>query len=54
MIDKDSISYYDGKEAIGIDVVKQSGSNTVQVADNVKKQLETIKGHLPKGITINC
>jgi Cation/multidrug efflux pump len=51
--DKDSISYYDGKEAIGIDIVKQSGSNTVQVSDNVKKQLELIKGLLPKGINID-
>lgn len=48
-----SISYYDGKEAIGIDVVKQSGSNTVLVSDNVKKQLELIKGVLPQGITID-
>ncbi|WP_407309744.1 efflux RND transporter permease subunit [Desulfosporosinus sp. SB140] len=51
--DKDSISYYDGQEAIGIDIVKQSGSNTVQVSDNIKKQLEVLKGLLPKVITIN-
>lgn len=51
--DKDSISYYDGKEAIGIDIVKQSGSNTVLVSDNVKKGLELIKGALPQGITID-
>ena len=50
--DPDSISYYDGKEAIGIDISKQSGSNTVLVADNVKKQLELIKGFLPPGIDI--
>ncbi|HWQ40717.1 MAG TPA: efflux RND transporter permease subunit, partial [Desulfosporosinus sp.] len=51
--DKESISYYDGKEALGIDIVKQSGSNTVLVADNVKKQLELIEGVLPQGITID-
>ncbi|KJR47680.1 RND multidrug efflux transporter [Desulfosporosinus sp. I2] len=51
--DRDSISYYDGKEAIGVDIVKQSGSNTVLVSDNVKKQLELIKGVLPQGITID-
>ncbi|EGW39578.1 efflux RND transporter permease subunit [Desulfosporosinus sp. OT] len=50
--DPDSISYYDGKEAIGIDIIKQSGSNTVSVADNVKKQLDIIKGVLPAGIDI--
>lgn len=51
--EKDSISYYDGKEAIGVDIVKQSGSNTVLVSDNAKKQLEFIKGTLPPGITID-
>ncbi|KGK87436.1 acriflavin resistance protein [Desulfosporosinus sp. HMP52] len=51
--DKDSISYYDGKEAIGVDIIKQSGSNTVLVSDNVKKQLDLIKGTLPKGITVD-
>ncbi|AFM39883.1 cation/multidrug efflux pump [Desulfosporosinus acidiphilus SJ4] len=51
--DMKSISYYDGKEAIGIDVVKQSGANTVQVADNVKQRLELIKGLLPKGLHID-
>jgi len=50
--DQDSISYYDGKEAIGIDIIKQSGSNTVSVADNVKNQLNLIKGALPAGIDI--
>jgi len=50
--DPDSISYYDGKEAIGIDISKQSGSNTVRVADDVKEQLELIKGFLPPGIEI--
>ncbi|AFQ43340.1 efflux RND transporter permease subunit [Desulfosporosinus meridiei] len=51
--DMDSISYYDGKEAIGVDIIKQSGSNTVLVSDNVKKQLDFIKGTLPKGITVD-
>lgn len=49
---KDSISYYDGQEAIGMDIIKQSGSNTVLVADNVKKQLEFLEGMLPQGINI--
>ncbi|AET68398.1 cation/multidrug efflux pump [Desulfosporosinus orientis DSM 765] len=51
--DKDSISYYDGKEAIGIDIIKQSGSNTVLVSDNVKKQLDFIKANLPQGMSID-
>ncbi|CQR73102.1 Multidrug resistance protein MdtB [Sporomusa ovata DSM 2662] len=38
--------------ALGLDVMKQSGSNTVQVVDNVKKQLESIKKELPPGIDL--
>ena len=44
-----SLSFYQGKQAIGIDIVKQSGSNTVEVADGVKKEIEKIT----KNITIN-
>ncbi len=50
--DRDSLSYYNGKEAIGINVVKQSGSNTVQVADDIKKEVVNIQASLPKGINI--
>lgn len=51
--DKDSLSFYQGKQAIGIDIVKQSGSNTVEVADGVKKEIEKIKTSLPKGVSID-
>ncbi|MCT8975286.1 efflux RND transporter permease subunit [Clostridium sp. CX1] len=50
--EKNSLSFYNGKEAIGIDVVKQSNSNTVQVAEDVKKEIETIKKSLPSGVRI--
>lgn len=49
----DSLSYYNGKKAIGIDVLKQSGSNTVQVADDVKNSIASINKTLPSGVTIN-
>jgi HAE1 family hydrophobic/amphiphilic exporter-1 len=40
----DTISYarLNGSDAIILDVLKQSGSNTVSVADNVKSQLERV------------
>ena len=31
--DNDSVSYYNGKACIGIDITKQSGTNTVKVTD---------------------
>lgn len=51
--DMDSISLYNGQNAVGIDVVKQSGANTVEVAEDIKKEIENIKKTLPEGITIN-
>ncbi|EHI98171.1 acriflavin resistance protein [Clostridium sp. DL-VIII] len=51
--DRSSYAYYDGKPAIGIDIVKQSGSNTVQLADDVKKTLNKLKSTLPKGVHVD-
>ncbi len=50
--EKSSLSFYNGKEAIGIDIIKQSNTNTVQVANAVKKQIEDIKKSLPSGVKI--
>lgn len=51
--DKDSLSFYDGNPSIGVDIVKQSGANTVQVAENAKKEIEVLKAFLPKEIKID-
>lgn len=50
--DKDSLSFYQGKPAIGIDVVKQSGANVVKAADGINKEISSIKASLPEGINI--
>jgi hydrophobe/amphiphile efflux-1 (HAE1) family protein len=38
--------------SIGLDIMKQSGSNTVQVVENAKKELENIKKDLPAGVEL--
>jgi hydrophobe/amphiphile efflux-1 (HAE1) family protein len=43
------ISRVNGKEAIGIQIRKQRGTNEVEVAKRVKNKLEEIKGNFPKG-----
>lgn len=43
------IARVEGKEAIGILVKKQRGTNEVVVADAVLKKFEEIKGNFPKG-----
>lgn len=50
--DRSSISYYNSSEAIGIDIVKQSGQNTTQVANDVKKEIAKIQASLTNGVHI--
>lgn len=50
--DINSLSRYQGKPAIGIDIVKQSGTNTVEVTDAVKSELASLKGSIPPGIQV--
>ncbi|MBP2637278.1 MAG: acriflavin resistance protein [Firmicutes bacterium] len=47
-----TITKLNDKPALGLDIMKQSGSNTVQVVGNVKKQLDSIKKDLPPGIDL--
>jgi len=51
--EKSGIAYYQGNQAIGIDIVKQSGANTVEVAKNVKEIVNEIKSSLPEGIQVD-
>ena len=48
-----SLAFYQGKPAIGMDIVKQSGSNTVQLADDAKNALAKLKASLPKNIHVD-
>lgn len=50
---QDSISFYNGSECIGVDLVKQSGTNTVEVSDAVKQKLAQMEKQLPAGAQIN-
>ncbi|GAB6158513.1 hypothetical protein JCM39194_17130 [Desulfotomaculum varum] len=49
----DSLSRYQGKPAIGIDIIKQSGANTVEVADRIKAVLAEVKQELPPGVQLD-
>jgi hydrophobe/amphiphile efflux-1 (HAE1) family protein len=42
----------DHKQAVSLDVRRQSGTNTVQIISAVKQKLESIKKTLPPGVTI--
>jgi hydrophobic/amphiphilic exporter-1 (mainly G- bacteria), HAE1 family len=49
----DSASFLDGRAAVGLVIRKQSGSNTVEVAHDVRKAIEDVRERVEKaGVTI--
>ncbi|HWR42029.1 efflux RND transporter permease subunit [Sporomusa sp.] len=46
------ITKVNGKQAVGLDVMKQSGTNTVKVAGDVKKAVEVLRKELPPGVEL--
>lgn len=53
MEEKRSIARFNGRKAVGIGIQKQSGTNTVEVVDRVKKELASIRGSLPAGMNLD-
>jgi len=53
IIEQTSLTRVNGKIAVGLNIIKQSGSNTVKVAKEVNQQLEVLKKELPSDININ-
>ncbi len=47
-----SASRLNGETSVGLDIRRQSGANTVKVAEGVKKELENIRADLPAGMSI--
>tara|TARA_Y100001937_G_scaffold128452_3_gene204921 strand:- start:157936 stop:160992 length:3057 start_codon:yes stop_codon:yes gene_type:complete len=51
--DAQRINRVNGREAITIGVKKQTGANEVQVAENLRKEIEAINKNLPDGVRVN-
>jgi HAE1 family hydrophobic/amphiphilic exporter-1 len=51
--EKRSLSRFNRVPAVGMAIQKQSGTNTVEVANRVKKEVEKINKTLPPGMKIN-
>ncbi|MFB3855424.1 MAG: efflux RND transporter permease subunit [Vicinamibacterales bacterium] len=47
-----TLALVDGKPAVALDVLKQTGANVVGVVDTVKAMVEDIRSELPEGTTI--
>ncbi len=52
MEEKRSIARFNGVPAIGLGIQKQSGTNTVEVIDRIKKELVNIRKTLPPGMRL--
>ena len=50
--ERTSASRLNGRTSVGVEIRRQSGANTVQVASDVKKEIEKINAGLPAGMNI--
>jgi hydrophobe/amphiphile efflux-1 (HAE1) family protein len=50
--EQESLSRVNGKSAVGLSILRQSGSNTVRVAEALTEQLERVRLELPADIQI--
>ncbi|MBU1638361.1 efflux RND transporter permease subunit, partial [bacterium] len=50
--ERESLSRYNGKSAVSLEIRKQSGSNTVVVADRLNDEIERLKQEIPADISI--
>ncbi|MCL2670193.1 MAG: efflux RND transporter permease subunit, partial [Syntrophaceae bacterium] len=53
MEERRSLARFNGVPAVGIGIQKQSGTNTVEVIDRVKAEIEKINQTLPPGMSLN-
>jgi HAE1 family hydrophobic/amphiphilic exporter-1 len=48
----ESIARYDGQEVVVLSIVKQAGTNTIEVVDNIKKRIASLEKSLPPGMEL--
>lgn len=53
MAEKRSITKFNGIPAVGLGIQKQSGTNTVEVVDRIKKELVSFRKSLPSGMKLD-
>ncbi|NTV28459.1 MAG: efflux RND transporter permease subunit [Candidatus Omnitrophica bacterium] len=47
------ISRFNGRQAVGLGIKKQSGTNEVEIAHKVKQRIEEVRKNLPAGLEMN-
>lgn len=51
--DTDETIYFNGERALGVYIYKQADGNTVELSENVKKQIEEIEKQLPSDVKLD-
>src|SRR5690606_11007784 len=49
----ESLARYDGEEAVVLSVVKQAGTNTIEVVDNIYARLDEVRKELPSTVQLD-
>jgi len=50
--ERKNLAFFNERPALALDVLKQSGANTVAVADGVRAAVEKLSGELPPGVSL--
>ncbi len=53
MAEKRSFAYFNDTPGVGLDIRRQTGTNTVEVVDNIKARIEELKRDLPAGVKLD-
>lgn len=48
----ESFARYQGLPAVGVDIIKQSGTNTVEVADRIRAAVDDMRKDMPPGVNL--
>ena len=48
----ESLARYDGEEVVVLSIVKQAGTNTIEVVDNIQKRIKSLSASLPQGMEL--
>ncbi|MFO7848670.1 MAG: efflux RND transporter permease subunit [Spirochaetia bacterium] len=51
--DPNTLVYINGEPGVQLVVQKQSGTNSVQTAENVRERMDRIRGEVPRGVVLN-
>ena len=53
MQEKRSFAYFNGVPGVGMEIRRQSGTNTVQVAEGIMRRLDEVRRDLPNGVKLD-